>query len=117
MELLIAVIGDPDRTDEILAGFIELGITGATILESEGMGRALSREMPHFAGLQSLISRSRPRNQTVFSVIDDPERADRAIQLIQRVCGGLSEPGTGIAFTVPVSRVVGLAAEFHDPAD
>jgi len=116
MELLVAVIDNADKTDEILAGFIEIGITGATVFESEGMGRLLGRDVPHFAGLQSLISRSRPRNQTVFSVVDDPEKSRRAIELIQDVCGRLSDPGTGIAFTVPVSRVAGLAAEFHDPA-
>ena len=32
MQLLIAVINDPDRVDDVLAGFLELGITGATII-------------------------------------------------------------------------------------
>ncbi len=34
-----------------------------------------------------------------------------AIALLQEICGDLSDPATGIAFTVPVSRVVGLAPE------
>ena len=115
MELLIAVINEVDRIDEILAGFLEIGVTGATVIESEGMGRVLSQEIPIFAGLQTLISRSRPQNRTIFSVIDDPETMDRALQIIQEVCGHFDDPATGIAMTLPVNRVVGLASELTEP--
>lgn len=111
MELLIVVINDVDRMDEVLAGFLEIGITGATVIDSEGMGRVLSHDIPIFAGLQTLISRSRPQNQTLFSVIDEPEKVEQAIALLQDVCGRFDDPATGIAMTVPVSRVVGLAPE------
>ena len=115
MELLIAVIDDPERTEEILAGFLEIGVTGATILSSEGMGRLLSQELPMFAGLQTLIGRSRPQNQTLFSVIDDPATVERAIAVIEDICGRFTSPATGIVFTVPVSRVVGLAPQLGSP--
>jgi nitrogen regulatory protein PII len=115
MQLLIAVINDIDRTEEILSGFLEIGITGATLVDSEGMGRVLSHDIPIFAGLQTLISRSRPQNQTLFSVIDDPSKVDRAIELIQEVCGRFDSPATGIVFTIPVTRVVGLASELTAP--
>lgn len=112
MQLLVAVINHEERVDDILAGFVELGITGATIVSSEGMGRVLSHDVPIFAGLRSLTSRSRPRNQTLFSVVDDG-KLDSAIALIQEVCGSLDEPGAGIVFTMPVTRVVGLAPELE----
>jgi hypothetical protein len=115
MELLIAVINDVDRVDEILAGFLEIGVKGATVIDSEGMGRVLSQEIPIFAGLQTLISRSRPQNQTLFSVIDEPETMNQALNIIQEVCGRLDDPATGIAMTLPVNRVVGLAAELTEP--
>lgn len=114
MELLIAVINDVDLMDEVLAGFLEIGITGATVLDSEGMGRVLSHDIPIFAGLQTLISRSRPQNQTLFSVIDDPEKVEQAIALLQDVCGRFDDPATGIAITLPVNRVVGLAPQLGD---
>jgi nitrogen regulatory protein PII len=110
MQLLIAVINHVEQVDDILAGFVELGITGATILDSEGMGRVLSHDVPIFAGLRSLTARSRPSNQTVFSVIED-DKVDAAIALIQEVCGDLDSPGAGIVFTLPLTRVVGLAPE------
>lgn len=110
MELLLAVINDPEKLDDVLSGFVELGITGATIVNTEGMGRLLSHDIPIFAGLQTLISRSRPQNRTIFSVIED-EKVEPALALLQDVCGDLNRPATGIAFTIPLSRVVGLAPE------
>lgn len=109
MQLLICVINQENKLDDILSGFLELGITGATVINSEGMGRVLSHDIPIFAGLQTLISRARPQNQTIFSVMDD-EKIDGAIALLQEICG-LGEAATGIVFTIPVGRVVGLAPE------
>ena len=117
MELLIAVINDVDRVDEILAGFLEMGVKGATVVDSEGMGRVLSQEIPIFAGLQTLISRSRPQNQTLFSVIEDPETMEKALRIIQEVCGRFDKPATGIAMTMPVNRVVGLSSELTEPGE
>ena len=111
MQLLIAVINQEEKLDEILSGLIELGVTGATIINSEGMGRVLSHDIPIFAGLEALASRSRPRNQTIFSVIREDAKVDGVIALLREICGDLEDPATGIVFTIPVSRVVGLAPE------
>jgi nitrogen regulatory protein PII len=112
MQLLVAVINHEEKLDDVLAGFVELGITGATIVSSEGMGHVLSHDVPIFAGLRSLTARTRPSNQTVFSVIAD-DKLDAAIALIQEVCGTLDAPGVGIVFALPVSRVVGLSPELE----
>lgn len=116
MQLLIAVINQEEKLDEILSGLVELGVTGATIINSEGMGRVLSHDIPIFAGLDTLASRSRPQNQTLFSVIREDEKVDAVIALLEEICGSLDDPATGIVVTVPVNRAVGLAPELgHDP--
>ena len=111
MELLVCVINQEEKLERILSGFLELGVTGATVIGSQGMGRVLSEELPAFAGLQALLSRSRPENTTIMSVIAAPHPLEEAIAMVEEVCGGLDAPSTGILFTVPVSRVVGLAPE------
>jgi len=113
--LLVAVINDPEKLDEILAGFLEIGITGATVINSEGMGRVLSHDIPIFAGLQTLISGSRPQNRTIFSVLPQ-EKVAEVMSLLQEVAGNLASPATGIAFTLPLDQVVGLAPELGDEA-
>jgi nitrogen regulatory protein PII len=112
MQLLVAVINHEEKVDDVLAGFVELGITGATVISSEGMGHVLSHDVPIFAGVRALSQRSRPTNQTLFSVVDD-SLVDPAIALIQEICGDLDSPGAGIVFTIPVGRVVGLAPELE----
>jgi nitrogen regulatory protein P-II 1 len=114
MQLLIAVVNQEEKLDQILAGFLELGITGATVIRSEGMGRVLSHDVPIFAGLQTLLARARPQNITIFSVIREVAKVRGAIALLQDVCGNLDDPATGIAFTVPVHDVVGLAPELRE---
>jgi nitrogen regulatory protein PII len=108
--LLVAVINDPEKMDEILSGFLEAGITGATVINSEGMGRILSHDIPIFAGLQTLISGSRPQNRTIMSVLSE-EKVPEVIALLQEVTGNLDSPATGIVFTLPIDQVVGLAPE------
>jgi nitrogen regulatory protein P-II 1 len=113
LQLLIAVVNEEEKLDDILSGFMEIGITGATILNSEGMGRFLSYDVPIFAGLDALASRTRPRNHTILSVIPD-EKVDESLDILQEICGDLENPATGIAFTLPLNRVVGLAPELGE---
>ncbi|NIN11572.1 MAG: hypothetical protein GTN62_08720 [Gemmatimonadales bacterium] len=111
MELLVCVINREEKLADILSGFLELGVTGATVISSEGMGRLVKKDLPVFAGLQTVLSGTRPHNTTIFSVIESKEKLEAAVKLIRDTCGDLGSPGTGIVFTVPVSQVVGLAPE------
>jgi hypothetical protein len=54
---------------------------------------------------------SRSKNRTIVSVVNDPAKIDRAIALIEEICGPLNESGSGIAFTIPVEAVRGLKPE------
>ena len=117
MQLLVAVVNDPDKLDEILSGYLELGITGATVLGSEGMGRLLTHDIPIFAGLQSLMAGARPQNRTIFSVVPD-DKVEAALALLQDVCGNLDAPATGadLVLTAAVSDPAGNSAQGNDAA-
>ncbi len=111
MKLFVYILNQPEKLEEVMAGFVEIGITGATIVDSVGMGRILSRDVPIFAGFQSLLSGSRPYNKTIFSVMDDDDKVDRVLRLIEELCGSFDEPGAGIAFVLPLDQVHGLKPE------
>lgn len=111
MKLFVYILNQQEKIDEVLAGFIEIGMTGATIIDSVGMGRILAKDVPIFAGFQSLLSGSRPYNKTIFSVVEDDQKIESALKLIEEVCGSFDEPGAGIAFTVPLDQVHGLKPE------
>ncbi len=111
MELLVCVISDPNTADEVMQGFVEIGVSGATVIDSYGMGKVLLQDIPIFAGFRSLLAGSGSYSKTILTVIKDPALVDQAIATIQRICGDLEDPNTGIVFTVPVNRVAGLRPE------
>jgi len=113
VKLFVYILNRQEKMEEILSGFIEIGLTGATIVDSVGMGRILAKDVPIFAGFQSLLSGSRPYNKTILSVVDDDTKIERALTLIEEVCGAFGEPGAGIAFTLPLEQVYGLKPELE----
>ena len=62
MHLLIIVLNKEEYLDDVLEAFIETGITGATIVDSVGMGKTLAYHIPIFAGLRKSIKIKRNSN-------------------------------------------------------
>jgi len=110
VKLLILILNKVEKLEEVLEGFIEIGITGATVIESVGMGQILSEEVPIFAGLRFMFAGAKPHNKTIFSAITD-EKEKPAIKLLQNILGDLNDPGTGIVFTIPIDKIEGLMPE------
>jgi nitrogen regulatory protein P-II 1 len=109
MKVLFIVLNAPERLEEVLEALVESGVSGATVLDSVGMGHILEG-LPLFAGMKSLFRTARPSNKTVFSVIDDARAVDvmgRLEKLLAAEPGG--GQGAGCAFTVPVERTAGIS--------
>ncbi|MDN6196459.1 MAG: hypothetical protein L0L39_02190 [Atopostipes suicloacalis] len=112
MNVLFIVLNEADHLEDLLEKFIEIGIKGATILDSQGMGFAMNHSghgnEPFFGKIRSMIDNSRPYNKTVFTVIDDEETLEKAISVTKEVFGDVYEPGLGMMFTMPVNNVYGM---------
>lgn len=112
MNALFIVLNKPDYLEELLEEFIEIGVKGATILESQGMGFAMNHggygNEPFFGKIRSMIDNSRPYNKTIFAVIEDEETLANAVKATKRVLGDIYEPGIGMMFTMPVNNVYGM---------
>lgn len=111
MKLLVFILNNEEFLEEVMAAYIEAGVTGATILDSEGMGRFLTYEVPLFAGFREFMKGNKPYNKTIISVIRNEETLKNVRDLIDEIVGGLDKAGTGIMFTVPVDWVYGLVPE------
>jgi len=111
MMLVVFVLNREDLLEEVLEAFVEAGVPGATVLDSEGMGRLLTYEVPLFADFKEFMKGNKPYNRTIFSVVDKAATVKRLEKLIERVCGNLEAPGTGILFTLQVGYVKGLRRE------
>ena len=107
MKMLVAVLNDEKRLDEILLQLQELGIKGATVIDSIGMGGILGIKIP-FIKTHQLVQIHKPDNKTIFSVIDDEEILRKAVNMLKERLE-LGEPGTGFVFVLPVLEVHGTA--------
>ncbi len=112
MQLLIVVVKDHHQVEDVLTGFLELGLRGATVIDVRGMGQIISSEIPIFTGFKSLFPGWGADTYMIMSVVDEQSR-EKAFQLAREVCDNFESPGSGIMFTVPVSHVEGLAEEIR----
>ncbi len=108
MKLLVFILNKEELLEEVLEAYVEAGIDGATMFDSEGMGRFLAYEVPLFAGFKEFMKGNKPYNKTIISVVTDDEVIKRVRVLIDEVVGGLKNPGTGIMFTLPIDWAAGL---------
>jgi len=108
MKLLVFVMNQTELLDEFLHELKEKGIMGATILNSTGMARKLiqSDDMEFIGSLKTLFENPRKESNVILMALAK-EKIDMVYKVIDNVCGDLSEPNTGIVFTVPIDSIKG----------
>jgi nitrogen regulatory protein P-II 1 len=110
--LLVLVVDDLDDCPGVLDAWQSLGVTGATILESSGLGRlrkgGLLDDLPLIPSLENFMDVREEPHRTIFSVVEDQATVDQMIAAAQDVIGNLDEPHTGFLFVVPVLKTIGL---------
>ena len=109
MKLLVLILNKIEDLEPILAEFAENQISGATILNSTGMARALNnyKDMSFLGSLRFILDPDREENRTVLTVVKD-EQVKIAINCIEKIVGSLDEPDTAITFTLPIDTIRGL---------
>jgi nitrogen regulatory protein PII len=108
MKLLIFILNKEEFLEEVMEAYVEAGVPGATILDSEGMGRFLAYEIPLFSDFKDFMKGNKPYNKTIISVIRDDLDISRLLRRVEEFVGPLDDPGTGIMFTLPVDWAAGL---------
>ncbi len=106
MYVLFIVLNGTDYLEDILAKFVDIGVRGATILDSQGMASAIlesrNRGIPLFGLFESLVDDSRPYNKTIFTVLENQELVKKAVTTVQDIMKDVPQPGAGFMFTIPV---------------
>ena len=104
---LFVVLNEIDYLDDIIAAFVDVGVGGATILDSQGMAslivRGKNQDIPIFGSLKTLLEDSRPYNKTIFSVVESEKLAEKTANIIQEVMKDAG-PSAGFMFTVPIGK-------------
>jgi len=106
MKLCVIILDQPELVDELLTGFLDLGVRGATIVESRGMGQIVRQDMPIFAGLAGLFP-TNTGSRMVLSVM--PETlVEPVFKLVEEVVGELAGEQSAVCFTLPVEQFRGI---------
>lgn len=109
--MLLLVLNDPTKIDQVLDAWERAGVRGATIIESSGLARRrgyLEDDMPLFPSLSTLLEGSMRHSFSLFALVDEGVEPQKVLAATERVLGDLSQPHTGIFCTLPVSFVKGL---------
>jgi len=109
MQLVVCVLNKTSALDSILREFGEIGVKGATILNSQGMAHILSEneELKFMESIVKLLNPENSESKTIFVVASD-EKTDQIASVIDKCTGGLNKPDTGVVFTLPVLKTWGL---------
>ena len=111
MWVMVYILHEDRYMSEVLEELLEIGIRGASILDSVGMLHYMSQEIPIFAGFRSLLKGSKPYNKVILSLIRERELLEKALETIDRTVGGISRGDRGILFSLPVDDFIGPGAD------
>ncbi|HCJ41571.1 hypothetical protein [uncultured Ruminococcus sp.] len=108
MKLMVLILNKTESLEYLLEGLSAAGIGGATIIPSSGMAMTLLKMNSRFlsSSIRSMFSGVEDDNKTIISVIEN-DQLDIARRVIYNTVGDLSQPNTGILFTVPLDFVEG----------
>jgi hypothetical protein len=121
--LIVAVLPNTDRCQNVLDTWERFGVTGITILESTGLHklRQMDRrrdDMPLMPSLRQLLESEEMHHRTAFVVVDDGFDLEGLLRVTEQAVGGdFDAPHSGLLFVVPVTLALGLRPHWTQERD
>lgn len=111
-QLVVLVLNDVSRLEEMVEMWTQAGAKGVTVVHSTGAirlrGRLRRDDVPLFPSMRDIFEHDELHHRTLFTLTDDEQVIDRLIAATEQLIGNLNRPNTGILFTLPVTRALGL---------
>ena len=98
MQMLVFITKQTECINPILADLLNRNISGATVIDCEGMLKAINES-----------SIDPPPVKMLMIIPRDDERLALVKQIIHEHAGRLDRPNTGIMFEIPVMNVEGVS--------
>jgi len=113
MLMVMLILHDPDKLQDVLDAWEEIGVSGATILHSTGLGRTRTNpgiwdDLPLMPGLRDFFEHEEYFSRTIFTIVPDEAMAEKVVDATCQVTGDLTQPDTGLLAVLPLVKVYGL---------
>jgi nitrogen regulatory protein P-II 1 len=100
--MLLLIARNEDAFDPLITGLLDVGITGATIIESRGIGAVIREDMPFFAGLAALLPQHTGSRMLVS--VTTPDRIEGLLRYFDQ----LRPEQRPVGAVLPVEAVIGF---------
>lgn len=105
MKLLVYITNNQEHIYPILSKMMEQHIPGATVVDCEGMLRAVSEKgsepLPMLHALRGFLSPVQDSGKMLFAALEDAQ-VKPAIDIIHSIAGDLRLANRGVLFTLPI---------------
>ena len=110
MFMIMFVLDDPRKLDQVLETWEKAGITGVTIIDSTGFQRHRKKKshIPMRYSLQPVVLEGEEGNLTLLTIVNSEALVDEALRAVEGVVGDLDDPETGVLAAWPLMRVKGV---------
>jgi nitrogen regulatory protein P-II 1 len=111
MFMVMFVLDDPERLDEVLEAWEAAGISGATIIESTGINRRRVARLVGttiMAGINRMMSSDEESHYTLFAIVPDEAVVGKCLAVAESVVGDLNQPNTGVLAAWQLDVVKGV---------
>ncbi len=107
MVALVIVLNQKQYEEEILSTLVNFKVKGATMIDSQGMGRTIVNSeymnISLFGSLRKLLNEQHSYSKTIFSVVST-DIIDNLVKAIKDIFAE-KKPGVGFMFTLPVNNI------------
>jgi hypothetical protein len=108
MYMVMFVLNDPDLMDQVLDAWEQVGIRGATIVESTGIQRLRKQNIPMRYFFQSPGS-VEEGHITLFVIVETEQLVQNCLTTCEKIAGSLDNPHTGVFAAWPLAFVRGVS--------
>ncbi len=106
MFMIMFVLNDPERLNEILEAWEKSSVKGVTIIESTGMHRVRRQFVP--MRYVSALFDQEESHLTLMAIVEAESQINACLEAAESVVGDLNDPNTGIFTAWPLQCVKGL---------
>lgn len=112
MFIILCVVDDPHKVNNVMKAWRTAGVPGITVFESTGLHRV--QKVPHIP-MPYLIGgmESEHGNITLLAVVEDEAMIQRCSEATESVVGDFDSPNSGIFTAWPLTFAKGAARRKH----